>query len=537
MRNILNDVIHSSFLKVLERHPVISRLAFSGMIAILFVVLSFLLEGTFDFNVWDEGYLWYGSQRVLLGEVPIRDFQSYDPGRYYWVAMIMSFLHDDGIIPQRIALHLCQVVAITTLNYTLLVDRSKLMLRDVLGLSLNNLLVHVWLKPIYATFDMSVSICSITILGYYSRKIEWKSSLRVGCYIGFLVFLGRNHAVYFFVGWLLIFLSQRPWTNVSASLVQVLTGTVLGVVIGLLPMFYLSLRYDGFLMAYIESILELVRQQSTNLPLPIPYLWTIDYGSLGIRGGIESTMNALFFMSVFGFGILSIPMIVFLKRLGNHNALLIGATALALPYAHYVHSRADLEHLARGIFPLIVLVIGVTFSLGIKRMVSVLILAIVSSTWVMRYFHAVFYSSLRLTCKPVLIGNKKMFANESAAEEIELLNKLVSKYSRRQRDFAVFPFMCSAYPMYKQRSPLHDIYLLNPCDEHKQVEEIAQLSNRRFSFILISDFALDGKKERSFTSTHPLLNEHIRNHYYPVYRGDLSSEYRLYLPKTDNSPR
>jgi hypothetical protein len=537
MRNNVIDVIHSSLPKTLKRHPVMSRLALAGMIAIVFVTLSFLLEGTFDFNVWDEGFLWYGSQRVLRGEVPIRDFQSYDPGRYYWAAIIMSVLRDDGILPQRIALHVCQVLAITTLNYTLLVDRSKLVLRDVLGLSLINLLIHVWLKPIYATFDMSVSICSISVLGYCSRKFEWKSALRVGCYFGFLVFLGRNHAVYFLFGWLLILLSQRPWTDTSASLVKIVAGTGLGVVIGLLPMIFLSLRHDGFLMAYIESMSELVRRQSTNLPLPIPYPWTIDYVSLGIRGGIQSTVYSLFFMTVFGLGIVSVPIIVFLKRMGNQNALFIGATALALPYAHYVHSRADIDHLARGIFPLIVLAISVTFSLSIKRQVTVLILAIVSSSWVMSYFHGIIDCSLRLACKPVMIGKQKMFASKSSAEEIELLSKLVTIYSKKQRNFAVFPFMCSAYPMYKLRSPLHDIYLLYPCNEHRQVEEIARFSNQRFSFVLISDIDLDGKKELSFASTHNLLNEYISGHYDRVYREDLPLGYRLYIPKKDNQTR
>lgn len=158
-----------------------------------FVVIGFfILEGNIGFNLWDEGFLWYGAQRVMLGEVPIRDFMAYDPGRYYYLAALMSLLGNNGIIALRIAVAIFQTMG---LFVGLLLIARTVKKQNFFYLLLSVVILAVWMFPRHKLFDISLSILLIGILAYLVQNPTSRRYLFTGLCVGLVAIFGRNHGM------------------------------------------------------------------------------------------------------------------------------------------------------------------------------------------------------------------------------------------------------------------------------------------------------------------------------------------------------
>ena len=206
--------------------------------------------------------LWYGVQRSLLGEVPIRDFMAYDPGRYYFSAGVLKVLRDDGIIALRATLALIQCFGLFVGLYVLATCARP----GVVFLTAAALVLVVWMVPRHKVVDISLSICLLASLTWLLNAPHARRHYAVGVSVGVVAIFGRNHGVYGVMGYLAIVVWLALGAD-SRNLVASVSLWACGVVAGYLPVALMCVFVPGFAQAFWQSILFLFEVWSEPLGL------------------------------------------------------------------------------------------------------------------------------------------------------------------------------------------------------------------------------------------------------------------------------
>ena len=481
------------------------------VLAAVVVFTLFLWQGNRGFSLADEGFLWYGTQRVMLGEVPIRDFMAYDPGRYYWSAALMSLWGDNGIMALRGAVAAFQATGLFV--GLLLVARAGKKQRFVY-LILSAVTLVMWMFPRHKLFDISLSILLIGALAYLVQSPTPKRHFLAGVLVGLAAVFGRNHGMYGAAGSLGIML----WLSIKRAegprLMEAVALWAAGVVVGFMPVLLMALLVPGFATAFGESIRLLLEFGATNLALPVPWPWRVDVASMPLGEAIRAILVGLFFVATLAFGTLSIVW-VFRQRLQNRpvSPALVAASFLALPYAHYAYSRADVNHLAQGIFPLLVGCLVLAGAQPARLNLPIAVALCTASLWVTYVFQPGWQCRTGAQCVNIEVSGRTLVVDRGTATEVGGLRELAARYAPNGQSFFVAPFWPGAYALLERRSPTWEIYALLPRSPAFQRGEIERLKTARPSLALLSDLPTDGRNELRFSSTHALIFQYIQEHF------------------------
>lgn len=486
-------------------------------LSVLVVSASFIWQGHKGFNLWDEGFLWYGAQRVMQGEVPIRDFMAYDPGRYYWSAALMSLWGDNGIMSLRVAVAIFQGLGLFVGLLLIAIGLGKPNRAPVAYLILAALTLTAWMLPRHKLFDISISIFLVGILTYLIQNPDKLRYFLTGATVGLIAFFGRNHGLY----GALASIAAILWLNVRRTHdVPLLTGTgywSAGVAVGFSPLLLMALLVPGFATAYIESVLFLLELGSTNIPLPVPWPWNASFAGRPVLDGLRDVMVGLFFIGPLLFGALAILLLVRNKILRRPVSPVLAAAAfLSLPYAHFALSRADLGHLAQGIYPTLIgcLLLLLTLPSKIKWATATALAA--ASAWVTLGAHPGWQCFRGNPCQDAEISENRLKVLPHVKNEIDLLRQLTSEYASDGRPVLLYPFWPGSYALLKRKSPVWEIFALSRRSEKHELAEIERIKKAAPGFVLVWDMALDGVESRRFKNTHPLTNEFIQHSFDPV---------------------
>ncbi len=504
------------------------------ILILLMTVTGFLIlffwQGYQGFSFWDEGFLWYGAQRVMLGEVPMRDFMAYDIGRYYWSAAFMSLLGDNGIVVLRMASTLFETIALSVGLIMLMRSSAK---QSSLFWLLTAVTLVAWMAPQWRLYDISIAIMLVGTLAFLIEQPTRRRYFLAGLILGLVAVFGRNHGLYGLAGSIgaMIYLTVRREN--SPKLIPACLSWGSGIVIGYLPVLVFFAVVPGFAQAFWENIRLLFEIKGTNYPLPVPWPWLVPSGQLSTEM-LRSVMTGIFFIAIIVFGVVGIIWVI-RRQLQNKSTspALIASVFLALPYAHYAYSRADLAHLAPGIPPF---VIGIFALLAgqtaiIKWPFATLLCG--TSLLVMLPTHPRWYCSVysNQPCINLKIAGDQLNVDPETAGNFVALSKLVKQFSPGDRTFITAPFWPGAYAAMGRKSPMWEIYATTPRSVDFQQAEINRIKAANPGFAVINDYALDGREELRFHNTHAIINQYIQDNFEPLIDPMRPPVFQIYISK------
>lgn len=500
----------------------------SFLICLSLMLISFSLEGRIGLGLDDEAFLFYGTQRFIEGGIPLRDFQSYDPGRYIWCSLT-SLVFGDGILGLRAGVAAFQAIGLFLGLSCLL--RPYASVWRLLGAGL---ILLVWMYPRHKLFEPAIAMGAVFFCTLLLRN---PSSLRlflVGLFAGVALFFGRNHGAYCLVGFgsALLLLRLRGGLRVTSKHVLSLG---LGLGIGLSPFILTAYLFPGFASAFAESLLWHLRSGNLNLALPVPWPWNTAHGGLSWGSYFFSLSHGLLLLliPIFYLGIIVTVFAVKKIDLRRSAAVLAGAL-IGIPYLHHAFSRADLSHLAQAIHPFLISVLCLpALARGrISRAASCAIVAFVVLLSVSSVVtvHPV-YERVREAPEKyvaVKVQGDELWVPKTTASLINGLYAMEMKYFAKGGELLAVPHLPGAYALLGRKSPLWQTYFFFPEGEDKQRQIIGQIEERQVRWLLLGEGTIDGREELRFRSTHPLVWRHLMDAFVPVPGETLPGGYQLY---------
>ncbi len=482
-------------------------------LALVLPGVAFLLHGHVGYNAADEGFLWYGVLATLDGELPIRDFQSYDPGRYL-LAAVWAHIAGSGLVSLRLFLSLC-----ASFGLVLALVAARKAFSNEMMLFPIALLHTLWLFPFHKLVDHTVLLSALWVgFQYLSKPLPCKA-FGTGIFVGLAAFLGRNHGVYlaFSLGLLVALYPPFPSRVAWLGRVQALGIFGTGILVGYLPMEIFLALVPGFWGANLALMRRFVRYGGTNLSLPVPWPWK----SLPWHGWQDATHFAagLFFVGTLLF---YCPLFLWIlwqrpSPLPPAGALLVASVLVGLPYTHHAFSRADLSHLAQSIHPLLLGLAALTAFAARKNssldweclILGFLLVASSLATWPSS---ALFEYLLSRNYHPFPIGKDLILLPPAEIAFYQKLASLRPVAGENPRDLLLAGRFPGLYPLLERKSPAWELYFLLPAPEDEQLRLCHRLETLPIRWILWDDSPLDGRPERRLRVTHPLLWNWVHTH-------------------------
>ena len=481
-------------------------------------------------NLADEGYLWHGAIQVLEGAVPIRDFRAYDPGRYYWCAMWMRFL-GRNLVSVRIAMIVTQIIALTLGVSAVSMATGRWAPTLLAGLAL-----VAWMLPRYKQIDILFPMTAAFISVFLVNTPTPAHYFLSGAFVGICLVFGLNHALYVGGGLSLligIMVFRGHGLELSASLIWY----TFGLSIGALPALAVIIGVAGLLQDYWkQKILKILKRRTTNLPLPIPWLWRpMPLHLKHLERCAGQVVRAGFTVMPIFYGCILLLAVLKLEPMSPQEWTCVAVSCVGVFYMHHAMSRADITHLAQASPPLI---IGLVIYLSAQAYGWAMIVGFIAvSLWFIYRPQERFVRTMGSTDKlnTFEVEGNALRLSGAMVEYLSEVRDLVNAYSKAGEPVLFLPKLATLYPLLARRPAVYDIFCVYPATDEEQTTMISQLIAESPPLALIVNHAIDSRDELRFSNTHPKVWEYLNREFTKLdISGRLPDDHHVFIRPPSN---
>ena len=473
----------------------------------------FFVDGDVGINLADEGYLWYGTVALRQGQMPMRDFHAYDPGRYVWTAA-WSFMLGQGLVSMRLACVFFQCLGLVA---GLLAARR--LSRNAVFLCSTALLLCIWMHPRYKVFEQSIALMSVYAGVLLLERPTLGRHFGVGLFGGFAAFMGRNHGAYHIAAFTLL-IALTSWGNGWKIWWFRSVSWCGGLILGYLPQWLLFLLVPGYWKSFSAELGTIVAK-GTNLSASVPWPWLVS-GGYPLWWQTMIVIERTFYIALPLFLVVAAIRILTLRREGfARHPVFLAAACVALPYTHYVFSRPDSEHLAHGapVMALGTVAICFTFSRRWPQFGAVSSAMMLGASLLANIPHFGWFFALTSppeTVRRVSVRGEPVLMMDYHAHVLASAQRLAEDYARPDEPILFLPNLPGLYPFVGRSSPTRQIYFIFPASPEEDRALLAEINAAGVQWVMLHDYALDGRDDLRFRNTNPIVFAYLQKNFISV---------------------
>lgn len=495
----------------------------AGLLAFVLVGIFYAAQENIGLQLSDEGFLWIGVLRTVDGQIPMRDFKSYDPGRYYWSAAFVP-IFGSGILGIRRSIAVLQF-----LGLWFAIDVLRSQVDNLLILSLIGILLLLWMQPRHKRYDHIISLLAVLFASLLIGSPDTTMFFAAGVFIGIAALFGANHGAYNFCAFSLIILVMLLHLEIESPALK-LSIWLTGIAVGYSPMLAMWLFMSGMFQKYWnDRVLRILKESKGNITLPIPWPWRFArrnlppiYKTANILGGIHFVVLPIFYL----LGIIYTSFVVSI----NIAPMVAASCFVGIFYLHHAFSRADISHLSQSIIPFVTGTISVILWVDSNLFIIITLIFLVISAAATTVYLTPLAQLILSKSKYVRFEIRKDILLLSSGEKylLENIKCFVNLNLLESDDIFIAPYEPGLYPVLGRKPRLPDDCLLIHENDSNQNLIINGLKEKSVKWVLIKNSALDGREDLRFCNTHRLVWQFVQNAYEAVECPNIGAERQFY---------